>query len=210
MAFQKQLCDGDPEFDNEIMRELAHKHGFKWNPSSPEMPNSNGMAESTVKQIKYIIRKCNNENDPWLAILEYTNTPSKSTGMSPAQRFFGRQLRSVLLTMKKFLSPFNAEETKTKIRKAKQHQKKHYDKNAHSLTKLRKGDQVTVLPYGKNQYWKKATLNTGDTWSNLKMEKRLVRNRRHLRLITRPKDSNKTETNRKLYITTKGSEENIK
>ena len=46
--------------------------------------------------------------------------------MSSAQRFFGRQLRSVLPTIKKFLSPFNTEETKTKLRKAKQRQKKHY------------------------------------------------------------------------------------
>ena len=54
--------------------------------------------------------------------------------------------------MKKFLFPFNAEEMKTKIGKAKQQQKKYYDKNAHDLTELRKGDQVTVQPYGKNQY----------------------------------------------------------
>ena len=51
---------------------------------------------SAVKQIKYIIRKCSNENsDLCLAILEFTNTlPSKSTGMSPVQRFFERQLIS--------------------------------------------------------------------------------------------------------------------
>ena len=34
-------------------------------------------------------------SDPCLAMLEFTNTPSKST-VSPAQRFFGRQLRSVI------------------------------------------------------------------------------------------------------------------
>ena len=60
--------------------------------------------------------------------------------------------------MKTFLSPFNAEETKTKTRKAKQQQKKHYDKNAHDLTELRKSDQVIALPYSKNQYWEKATV----------------------------------------------------
>ena len=48
--------------------------------------------------------------------------------------------------MKKFLSPFNAEETKTKMWKPKQQQKKHYDENAHNQTELRKGDQVTVQP----------------------------------------------------------------
>ena len=40
--------------------------------------------------------------------------------------------------------------------------------------------------------------------------KRLVRNRRHLRLITRPKHSNMIETNRKQDIKINGSEENTK
>ena len=40
--------------------------------------------------------------------------------------------------------------------------------------------------------------------------KRLVRNRRHLRLITRPKHSNMTETNNKQDITTNSIEENTK
>ena len=40
--------------------------------------------------------------------------------------------------------------------------------------------------------------------------KRLVRIRRHLRRITRPKHSDMTETNHKQDITTNGSEENTK
>ena len=76
---EEVVNDGGPGFDNQIMRELAHRYGFKWNPSAVDMPNSDGMAESAVKQIKYIIRKCNNENsDSCLAILKLTNTPSKS------------------------------------------------------------------------------------------------------------------------------------
>ena len=209
------ISDGGPEFDNQIMRELAHKYRFKWNPNSPEMPNFNGMAESAVKQIKYIIRKCNNENsNPCLAILEFTNTPSKSTGMSPAQRFFGRQLEILLPTIKKFLSSFNTEEMKTKIWKAKQQLKKHYDKNAYDLIELRKGDQVTVQPYDTNQYWKKATVTEKfEYWRymiELENGKRLMRNRRHLRLITRQKHSNMTKTNHKQDITPNGSEENTK
>ena len=87
------VSNGDLKFDNKMMRELTYKYIFKWNPSSPDMPNSNGMAESALKQIKYLIRKCDNEiSEPCQAILEFTNTPSKSTGISSAQRFFGRQL----------------------------------------------------------------------------------------------------------------------
>lgn len=54
---EEVVSDGGPEFDNKMMRELAHKYGFRWNPCSPEMPNSNRIAESTVKQIKCIIKK---------------------------------------------------------------------------------------------------------------------------------------------------------
>ena len=113
--------------------------------------------------------------------------------------------------MKKFLSPFNVEEIKTKIQKVKRQLEKHYDKNTHDLTELRKGDQVTVQPYGKNQYWKKATVTEKSEYRQYMIElengKRLVRNRRHLRLITRPKHSNMIETNCKQDTTINGSEE---
>ena len=65
---------------------------------------------------------------------------------------------------------------KQKLKYKKQQQKKRYDKNAHDLTELRKGDQVTVqnqlarTNIGKRQLSQKS-LNTGNTWSNWKMEK---------------------------------------
>ena len=115
--------------------------------------------------------------------------------------------------MKKFLSPVNVEETKTKIQKAK-HQKKYYDKNAHDLLELREGDQVTVQPYGRSQYWKRAVVIEKFEYRRYMIElengKRLVRNRRHLRLTTKPKHSNMTKTNNKQDITSNDSEQNIK
>ena len=85
-----------------MMKQLAIKYGFEWNPSSPNLPNSNGMAKSAIKQVKGIMKKCSDEDsDPFIAILEYIiNTPSPAMGLSPAERIFGRQLRSVLPTMK--------------------------------------------------------------------------------------------------------------
>ena len=44
---EEVVSDGGPKFDDQMMRELAHK--FKWNPSSSEMPNSNRTVESAVK-----------------------------------------------------------------------------------------------------------------------------------------------------------------
>ena len=73
---------------------------------------------------------------------------------------------------------------------------------------------MTVQPYGKNQDWKKATVTEKFEywWYMIELEngKRLVRNRRHLRLITRPEQSSMTETKHKQDITTNSSEENTK
>ena len=114
----------------------------------------------------------------------------------------------------KFLSPFDVEETKTKIQKAKQHEKKYYDKNAHDLIELREGDQVTVKPYGKNQYWKRAVVTEKIEYRRYMIElengKTLGRNRRHLRLTTKPKHNNMTKTNHKQDIIRNDSEQNTK
>ena len=63
----------------------------------------------------------------------------------------------------------------------------------------------------KNQYWKKATVTEKFEYPRYMIElengKRLVRNRRYVRLLTKPKHSNMTETNCKQDITINGSEE---
>ena len=101
---------------------------------------------------------------------------------------------------------------KLKYERQNNSKRNNYDKNAHDQTELRKSEQVTVQLYGKNQYWKKATVTEKFEYRRYMIElengKRLERNRRQLRLITTPKHSNMTETNRKQDITT--IEENTK
>ena len=84
--------------------------------------------------------------------------------------------------MKKFLSLFNAAETKIKIQKTKQQQKKHYDKNAHDLTELGKGDQVTVQPTARTNIRNKQLTQKSLIYRRYMVElenrKRLMKNRR--------------------------------
>ena len=65
--------------------------------SSPNFPQSNGQAERVVQNLKNILKKCDYEGrDPYLALLEYRNTPITGIDYSPAQMSMSRMLRSKL------------------------------------------------------------------------------------------------------------------
>ena len=64
--------------------------------SSPYNPQSNGLSESAVKQMKFLLEKVGeNPNEFSSRLLDFRNTPNVS-GKSPAQMFFGRRLRDRL------------------------------------------------------------------------------------------------------------------
>jgi hypothetical protein len=77
-------------FDSNCFREFVADWGFAFNTSSPNYPQSNGMAERSVGIIKNLWRK---SDDRLAALLAYRATPL-STGFSPGELMFGRCLRS--------------------------------------------------------------------------------------------------------------------
>ena len=57
---------------------------FRHVTSSPPRHKSNGKAEAAVKVTTNLMKKTfRDERDPWLALLEYQNTPTKAVGSSP-------------------------------------------------------------------------------------------------------------------------------
>ena len=135
---QELVSDGGPEFDNTDMKNLASSYGFEYNGTSPNYPQSNGQAESGVKIIKNIMRKCaqSPKSDIFIAILEYANTPNKF-GLSPAQKFFGRPIRSIIPTTVAKLKPLNDDVIQESLAKAKNEQKHYYDQNTRPLRPLK-------------------------------------------------------------------------
>ena len=86
--------DGGPQFDSYASSNFAKEYGFKHIFSSPHYPQSNGMAESAVKIVKTMLKKCQLSNeDPYAALLNYRSTPIKN-GYSPAELIMGRKLRT--------------------------------------------------------------------------------------------------------------------
>ncbi|KAK6171544.1 hypothetical protein SNE40_019710 [Patella caerulea] len=96
-------------------------------------PQSNGLAEVSVKTVKRLIQKAViNEEDPCLALLSHRCTPG-TDGYSPAQKLFNRHVRSLLPRLQ-----LNQTDTE------KPNRSKWYDHGAKSLPDLEIGDSVRL------------------------------------------------------------------
>jgi hypothetical protein len=186
--------DGGPQFRTEFS-DFCEKHGISRDdgPSSPYNPQSNGLAESGVKQVKHLLAKCKvTGQDFGSAFLEYQNAP-RADGVSAAQLFFNRRLRSSLPTLPTAdavgLSSNSVSDRFQEARQAsKQKVKDDHDKTAHHLPELNVGQQVE-LQNPKTLRWGDETGVIGSIRNNgrsydVTLDKdqgNKVRNRRFLR-----------------------------
>ena len=98
---QEGFSDNGPQFVSEQFRQFAKKCDFNHIMSSPHLPNSNGKAECAVKTAKSILR----QEDPWLALMIYSDKFIAATGCSPSHLMMGRHLRTYLPTLGVKLRP---------------------------------------------------------------------------------------------------------
>lgn len=113
--------DGGPQFMSHEFQVFACTWGFRRTFSSPYNSQSNGKAESAVKIAKRLLKMC---PDPFLALLEWRNTPTAGMGSSPNQRLFSRRTRGGLVTSQERLKPEIQEDMwDRKIRKQQTRQK---------------------------------------------------------------------------------------
>jgi transposase InsO family protein len=81
-----------PQYDSDEFQAFAKSFGFKHTRTSPHHPQSNGKAESAVKQAKKILQMTRESGtDYYLALLNIRNTPQEGHNSSPAQRMMNRQ-----------------------------------------------------------------------------------------------------------------------
>ena len=128
--------------------------------SSPHHSQSNGKAESAVKEAKKILRKCRaSGSDAFLALLDHRNTPPAGVQISPAQRLFNRRTRSLLPVTANLLTPQSVSDNelcRAKLEQRKQRQAQYYNRHAVDLEPLRRGDVVRLKPFrlGKREWQK--------------------------------------------------------
>eukprot|EP00731_Ephydatia_muelleri_P034422 Em0059g7a len=87
--------DGGPQFMSSEFQAFAKSWDFQHTVSSPYHSQSNGKAEAAVKIAKRIFKR---SSDPYLALLEWRNTPTVGLGASPCQRLFSRRTRGAVPT----------------------------------------------------------------------------------------------------------------
>ena len=155
--------NGQP-FVSDKFREFSNAYGFDHVTSSPNYPESNGKVENAVKTAKSLLDKAvKSQRDPYLALLDWRNTPTDDLNSSPVQRLFGRRTKTLLPTSNQLLKPkipTNIED-KARLRKAKQTW--YYNRGVTQLEELNPGDTVRIQPQ-KSQFkkkgWTRATVES--------------------------------------------------
>ena len=177
--------DNGPAFASEQFKEFAENYGFEHVTSSPRYSQSMGFIEKYVQICKNILKKAKKSNsDPYLAILEYRNTPIEGINLSPSQLLMGRRTRTQLPVNDSLLKPqyHDGANLQNALNERQHIQKYYYDRGAKSLPQLNPGDQIRVRNENK---WEPGTVEQrADTPRSyvIQTEKgqKLRRNRRHL------------------------------
>ena len=102
------------------------------------------------------------KEEPYLAILDYRNTPTEGMDTSPAQRLMNRRTKTLLPTTQTLLQPrvVYPEREKKKIIQRQKQQAKYFDRTAKDLPEL-EGDTVRMKPFRMGQKtWRKATVTS--------------------------------------------------
>ena len=137
--------DNGPQFASQEMKEFAERYCFTHTTSSPHYPQSNGLAERTVKTVKKLI---SNTDDPYLALLSYRATPLPWCGLSPAELLMGRRIRTDVPQIKKYLTPDwpHLKDFREKDKEYKLQQKHYYDQRhrTHTAVELPEGTPVWI------------------------------------------------------------------
>lgn len=138
------MSDNGPQYSSHEFAQFADQWEFKHTTISPGYSQSNGQVERTVQTIKDMFRKLEDEDgDPYLALLNYRNTPLDGVGKSPAQLLMSRRLKTRLPQKSTLLKPEVAKSVHSKLVQRQKTQKFYYDQKAGTpKPELKEGDIV--------------------------------------------------------------------
>ena len=138
------VSDNGPQFASSEFADFAKEWGFQHTTSSPHYPRSNGLAESSVKVVKGLMKKAQDgKADFHQSLMIYRSAPLQN-GLSPAQMLMGRRIRTNLPILEDLLTPKGAHKVKVAKIKEKQKQKQQHDKRAKHLRDLKPGEHVRI------------------------------------------------------------------
>jgi hypothetical protein len=103
------VSDNGPQLVSQEFRHFTQSNGIRHVTSAPYHPATNGEAERAVQFLKQSLRKGDRENIECTLnqiLLKYRTTPHSLTGLTPAELFVKRHLRTRLDLLKPDLSDF--------------------------------------------------------------------------------------------------------
>ena len=149
--------DGGPQFVSTTFKQFCQRCGIEEVPSSPYNPQSNGIAEQTVKEMKKLVhcltRSGRIDEEEWSkAMLVYVNTPRRPLNKSPSELMFGRDLRDGVSVIQDLLRPEHKQAIERRVQAIKQHQAA--ARKADKLPELQP-DQRVVIQDPISKKWSK-------------------------------------------------------
>jgi len=94
---EQLISDNGPQFGCAEFRKFSREKGVRHTTSSPEYPQSNGMAERAVQTVKdRLIKMLQDGGDVWKAVTAIRSTPVDAVLPSPSVLLQGRNLRGPL------------------------------------------------------------------------------------------------------------------
>lgn len=148
------VADNMP-FNSLECRDFAKSLDFKFETSSPHYPKSNGLAERGVQICKGIMKKTNNMQEVYLALLEYRSTQPKDLSYSPSQLLQNRMIRSTIPMKTTKFEPNINENIQKELIKKQENMKKYYDRSARPRNDFELNEKVYVW----NGRWQKGIVS---------------------------------------------------
>ena len=151
------MSDNGPQFVSGEFSRFSQNWGFDHVSSSPGYPQSNGKVENAVKTTKRLMAKAGQSwGDPWLAFLEFRNTPSQGFATSPA-RLMNWCTKTLLPMSESLLVPRECSDESAQRAHHKAQQARYYNQGATDLP-LQPGDIVRIQPRLSPSTWQKGTV----------------------------------------------------
>ena len=124
--------------------------------SAPYNSKSNGLAESAVKNVNFLLTKCaDTDEDPHRALYEWRNIP-RTDGYSPAQLLFGKQQYMYLPTLPVHHQFCNINEASAAKDTRQKTDNAHHDLHKSFLPPLTPGQSV-LMQNAKTGLWDQVT-----------------------------------------------------
>lgn len=203
------MTDNGPQFTSEEFKNFSKQWNFEHKTSSPYHQQSNGQAERTIQTIKNIMKKAENKDDIYLALLAYRNTPIKNS-FTPSQILMSRMLRDNIPRTNLNPEKINTEKFVEKIKEDQNKNKTQYNKNTKVKPQLREGERVYVQKTPKST-WEPGNITkklndrtyiikTDDDAQITRNSKYIKINKTNSHLVTLTKNNYKTYTRPKRNI----------